>query len=445
MNDPAPIFRGPVRHFLLTLRLNFRSRQALVYGYLVPVFFLLAFGSVFRDDTPILFNELGQLLVITILGGACFGLPTALVAERERGVWRRYRLLPASPGRLLLGTLAARLVIVALAAVLQLALARAIYGTPFPQHPWQTAGAFLFVAGSFLGLGLLVAALANDVPAVQALGQCLFLPMIMIGGVGVPLEVLPVWAQRAAGFMPGRYAVDVLQRGVSAPEGLAGAGFSLLALAVIGAAAAAVGTRLFRWEMSRHVGRSARIGVALALGAWLAVGVAAAWTGHLKPVLPEAALWESITDDEIARIPFQDLPGDHEFVTPLAAPFQGPTGDGTLDGFAERLRRWPPGRLDNAGQSVRNLVAVAAIADLTHDPREAGIARVVFDQLQARFATDDLRRALAWIVAFPDDGKVVNNAPELGFSRHPPDISVRSRSALYARKFLGRVLGKIRD
>ena len=445
MNDPAPIFRGPVRHFLLTLRLNFRSRQALVYGYLVPVFFLLAFGSVFRDDTPLLFHQMGQLLTITILGGACFGLPTALVAERERGVWRRYRLLPASPGRLLLGTLAARLVIVALAAVLQLALARAIYGTPFPQHPWQTAGAFLFVAGSFLGLGLLVAALANDVPAVQALGQCLFLPMIMIGGVGVPLEVLPVWAQRAAGFMPGRYAVDVLQRGVSAPEGLAGAGFSLLALAVIGAAAAAVGTRLFRWEMSRHVGRSARIGVALALGAWLAVGVAAAWTGHLKPVLPEAALWESITDDEIARIPFQDLPGDHEFVTPLAAPFQGPTGDGTLDGFAGRLRRWPPGRLDNAGQSVRNLVAVAAIADLTHDPREAGIARVVFDQLQARFDPNDLRRALAWIVAFPDDGKVVNHVPELGIARHPPEVSVRSRSALYARKFLGRVLGKIRD
>ena len=47
---------GLLRHFLLTLHLNFRSRQALVYGYLVPVFFLLAFGSVFRNDTPLLLH-----------------------------------------------------------------------------------------------------------------------------------------------------------------------------------------------------------------------------------------------------------------------------------------------------------------------------------------------------------------------------------------------------
>jgi ABC-type transport system involved in cytochrome c biogenesis permease component len=445
MNDRPSVLRGLARHFVLTLQLNFRSTQALIYGYLVPVFFLLAFGSVFRDDTPLLYHQMGQLLAISILGGACFGLPTALVAERERGVWRRYRLLPVRTSRLVLGTLTARLIIIALAAALQIVLARVIYGTPFPLHPLQTVVAFLFVTVSFLGLGLLVAALANDVPAVQALGQCLFLPMIMIGGVGVPLAVLPVWAQRVAGFMPGRYAVDVLQRGVSEAGGLAGAGFSLLALGVIGAAAGMVGAKLFRWDNSRRLGGPSRAGIALALGAWIAVGAGAAWTGHLKPVLPEAALWQSITDDEIASITYQDLPGDHEFVTPLAPPFHGPMGDRSLDAFAERLRRWPPGRLDNAGQSIRNLVCVAAIADLIHDPHEAAVARIVFDQLQARFDPNDLRHALAWIIMFPDDGRVVDNVPELGFGRHPPDVSVRSRSALYARKFLGRILGIIHE
>ena len=64
------------QHLLLTLRLNFRSRQAMVYGYLVPVFFLLAFGSVFRSSVPPLVHEMGQLLTITVLGGACFGMPT---------------------------------------------------------------------------------------------------------------------------------------------------------------------------------------------------------------------------------------------------------------------------------------------------------------------------------------------------------------------------------
>src|SRR3984957_19716144 len=107
--------RGLIQHFRLILRLNFRARQALVYGYLVPIFFLLAFGSVFRSSVPPLLHEMGQLVTITILGGACFGMPTAMVSERERGVWRRYRLLPASTAGLVVSAMVARYVIVLLA------------------------------------------------------------------------------------------------------------------------------------------------------------------------------------------------------------------------------------------------------------------------------------------------------------------------------------------
>src|SRR3982750_1429712 len=100
--------RGLIQHFKLPLLLNCRSRQALIYGYLVPVFFLIAFGSIFRGSQPPLLPQLGQLLTISVLGGACFGMPTAMVAERERGIWRRYRLLPVAPGFLLASTMAAR-------------------------------------------------------------------------------------------------------------------------------------------------------------------------------------------------------------------------------------------------------------------------------------------------------------------------------------------------
>jgi ABC-2 type transport system permease protein len=301
------------------------------------------------------------------------------------------------------------------------------------------------VAGSFLGLGLLVAALADDVPAVQALGQCLFLPMIMIGGVGVPLAVLPVWAQRLAGFMPGRYAVEALQPCFSDLSGLRGAGFNLVALAVIGAAAGTVGIKLFRWDAGRRVGRAPRLWVGAALLSWIVVGLTAALTGRLKPVLPEAAAYEAITDAQIDAITYQGLPGDSEFVTPLAPPFKDAADAARMDAFAGRLRAWAPGRLDDVGQSVRNLVGVAAIADAAREPRESEIARVVFDLLKTRFGREDLRRALAWIILSPEDGTVVNNTPELGFHRHPPEVTVRSRSVLYAQKYLGRLQGKISD
>ena len=440
-----PTFTGLLRHFQLTLLLNFRSPQALVYGYLVPVFFLLAFGSVFRADTPPLLNQMGQLLTISLLGGACFGLPTALVAERERGVWRRYRLLPVSTGSLVLGTLLARLVIVGTAVALQIFLARLIYGTPLPLHPGQTVAALFCVALPFLGLGLLVAALADDVPAVQALGQCLFLPMIMIGGVGVPLVILPLWAQRVAGFMPGRYAVDVLQRCFTDPQGMRGAGFSVLALVVIGTAAGLAGARLFRWDAGRRMTRSALGWVALALLAWLAVGLTAAATGRLLPLALPTAAYDLVTDEQADTITYDDLPGDSEIVSRLAPPFL-PAGEAPfVDEFSARLAAWPPGRNPSPGQSVRNLVSVAAIADISEDVHEGEIARIVFDLLQSRHKHAELRRILTWVVLNPGEGTVINQAPELGLRRHPPESVVRERSALYAKKFLGRLMGKIHD
>lgn len=441
MNETRPV-AGLVQHFLLTLRLNFRSRQALVYGYAVPVLFLLAFGGLFRADTPPLSHEIGQLLTITVLGGACFGLPTALVAERECGVWRRYRLLPVTTASLVGVTLLARIVIVAGAVAMQLGLARWIYGTPWPAHPAQFLGGFLLVTAAFLGLGLLIAALAVDVPAVQALGQCLFLPMIMIGGVGVPLLALPEWAQRLSAFMPGRYAVDVLQR--TAERGAAQpAGFAWWALAAIGAAGALAGAKLFRWDSGAWPRGRVWLSVGVALGAWAAVGVTANLTGRVAPD-DHSARYTEITDAQIQAIRFDDLPGDNELITRLARPFKPGGKPQRVAAIAATLKTWPPARTGDVTEDVRHLLNVAAVADLGADLQEAEIARAVFDEIALRYPHPQLRRVLAWIALHPDEGSTIATMPDLDLRRSaPPEALVRERTTLYAKKLLGRLLGKI--
>ena len=78
----------------VSLKLNFRNRMAVLYGYLFPLIFLIAFWTIYRSDPVPLALHVGQFLTVTILGSACFGLPTTIVSERERGVWRRYALAP---------------------------------------------------------------------------------------------------------------------------------------------------------------------------------------------------------------------------------------------------------------------------------------------------------------------------------------------------------------
>ncbi len=176
--------------------------MALIYSYIFPTIFLVAFWVLYRYETPPIVRHMGELLTVTILGGACFGLPTSMVSDRERGVWRRFRLTPVPTFNVVASTVFARYLLLLTAGLVQLGLAMLI-GMPAPRHPFGLFVAFTCVSFAFLGLGLVIATMADNVPAVQALGQCIFLPMLIIGGVAVPLESLPDWAQHVAAFFPG--------------------------------------------------------------------------------------------------------------------------------------------------------------------------------------------------------------------------------------------------
>jgi ABC-2 type transport system permease protein len=444
MNLP-PAVRGTFRHLLFALRLNIRSPQALIYGYLVPVFFLLAFGSVFRGESPVLYHQMGQLLTITILGGACFGLPTAIVAERERGVWRRYRLLPVRPSLLILSTVLARFAIVGSAVLLQLLLARCIYHTPLPEYPGEILIAFALTSFAFIGLGLLISALANDVPAVQAIGQCIFLPMIMVGGVGVPLAALPSWATTLSCFMPGRYAVDILQRCFTDPRGLQGSWFSACALVIIGLSTGIAGLKLFRWETDSRLTKGKLTWAAAAVLVWAAIGLASVSENRVRPIFTDASSYASLSADDIGRISFEGLAGDNELVTRLSPPFKQRELPAALTGVADALHTWPKVHLDDPVQNVFNLLSVAAAADIGADLREADVGRLIFDELQAQYGRRELTQLLAWVILKPNNGHVLTAVPGLKIRRQLSDVVVRERCVMYAKKYLGRLVGRIPD
>lgn len=275
--------RGFFHHFWMTLRLNFRNPQAVVFGYVVPVFFLFAFAAFYITNRAHPGNDMaravGQLLTVTVLGGACFGMPVAVVSERERGVWRRYRLTPMPTSAFVLSVLLARFVLVLSSGLIQVGLAMWIFKMPLPRDPLRLLGAFTLVSFAFLGIGLLISMIAGSTHAVQALGQSVFLPMIIIGGVGVRLSQLPEWGRVVAAFLPGRYAVQAIDRTVydvsKGPFARASiyTNFNYVALFVIGATACLAAVKLFRWENGQRLTARAWLWGLLALGSWVAVGL----------------------------------------------------------------------------------------------------------------------------------------------------------------------------
>jgi ABC-type transport system involved in cytochrome c biogenesis permease component len=116
---------------VMSLRLHARNKMALIYSYLFPTIFLVAFWVLYRYESPPLVRHMGELLTVTILGGACFGLPTTLVSDRERGVWRRYRLTPVPTATVVTSTVFARYLLLLASGLVHLALAM-LFGMPFP-------------------------------------------------------------------------------------------------------------------------------------------------------------------------------------------------------------------------------------------------------------------------------------------------------------------------
>jgi hypothetical protein len=459
---------GALLHLtLLSLKLNFRNRMAILYGYLFPLIFLVAFWAIYRNDPVPLALHLGQLLTVTILGGACFGLPTTIVAERERGVWRRYRLLPARGWVFVVSILAARAVLLLTAGLLQLALAFA-FGMPVPTHPFDLLLAFAATAAAFLAFGMVIAMLVDNVPAVQALGQCIFLPMLMIGGVAVRLESLPHWAQHASVFFPGRYAVEAMQLSATG-AGLSDAGFDFLALGLIAVAGAVAAAAMFRWDKAFTPRRGWLL---LALGMWAVVGVMAEARDHVavnamqdtrevgtakdyvlppKPAVVFAALasWRDVTDADMQKIAFDRLPPDEGIVSPVSRSDETPDPAilPQLDRIRDALPGWAPGTVSDPAQRARNLLAIAAVPDILQmEQVERFVPRLVFARLQAVIPPRDLPKILYWIALHPDAGSdaAVHQLGAFGL----PDISgptkpVRGRIMLYAFKLLGRLAGSL--
>jgi ABC-2 type transport system permease protein len=447
----------------LSLKLNFRNRMAILYGYLFPLIFLVAFWAIYRNDPVPLALHVGQFLTVTVLGGACFGLPTTIVGERERGVWRRYVLAPVPRSTFVISILTARYVLLVTAALLQLALGLA-FGMPLPLHLFDLWIGFSLVAFSFMAMGMVIAMLVDNVPAVQALGQCIFLPMLMIGGVAVQLESLPAWAQHIAAFFPGRYAVDVLQA-CATGTGLSRMGFDFLALALIGLAGTIAAAGMFRWDKGFAPNKA---WIAVALGMWMVVGMLAEWQGRVmvqsvqdtqdvgtarnytvaKSASPEIS-WRDVTDADYDKIAFNRLPPDTGIISPVsrADEVPDPVILPELDRIRDALPGWAAGNVGDPVQRTRNLLMLAAVPDILQmEQVERFVPRLVFARLQAVIPPRDLPKILYWIALHPDDGDdaAIHQLQAFGL----PDVTgpakpARGRIMLYAFKLLGRLTGHI--
>jgi len=186
---------------------------------LLPAGFYLLFALVLPGEWKG-FDRATYLLatygVFGIMGPALFGFGVGVAQERENGWLDLKRVAPMPVAAYFFGKIAMSMLFALVVVLLLSALALA-GGVRIPPLQWLGLGALLVVAPlPFCALGLMIGSSARA-PAAVAIVNLVYLPLSLLSGLWMPIQVFPQWLQAFAEWLPPRplavMALDVVGAG----------------------------------------------------------------------------------------------------------------------------------------------------------------------------------------------------------------------------------------
>jgi ABC-2 type transport system permease protein len=151
------------------------------------------------------------MIIVAILFSMVLGLPTPLVAAREAGIFRSYKIngVPAI-SILTIPGLTTILHMVVVAAIIT-ATAPLFFGAPASVNWAGFILFFLLAAFAHAGLGMLISVISSSTRATMLWQQLIFLPSMLIGGLMIPYTSLPDTLAKVGLLLPSTHAMNAFQ------------------------------------------------------------------------------------------------------------------------------------------------------------------------------------------------------------------------------------------
>ncbi|MEV0827765.1 ABC transporter permease [Nonomuraea rubra] len=238
---------------VMETKLHLRDWPTLLFTIGLPAGLLLVLGMSIPDFTRQ--QDSGERIVdayfpssmalLALLTLSCSVLPAVLAAYRQQGVLRRMSTTPVHPARVLGAQLLINLAVGTVSTgILILAAWLAFGSTPPRQWAWFIL-VFLLGTAALLAIGLVIASLAPSAKSAPGIGSAVMFPLMFLGGVWVPREVMPEPLRVISDFsVAGPFAQALKDTWMGQPP-------QLMHLVVVAAGLVLFGglaVRTFRWE-----------------------------------------------------------------------------------------------------------------------------------------------------------------------------------------------------
>ncbi|MGW8975639.1 ABC transporter permease [Streptomyces platensis] len=195
--------------------------------------------------------SLPTALVMALMSVAFFGTATPLIALRQRGT---LRLLGTTPLRRRTFVVAQAPVRLALVAVQLLVLASVAVGLGFLPLV-DTARLFatgLLGAVMLFSFGYVVASRLRNAEIANGVLAVLMPVVLLLGGLFLPMQMMPAALQTISKAMPTTYLVDALNHDLTGAASVYGLTVDWLVLVGAAVVFGGLATRLFRWDQGEE-------------------------------------------------------------------------------------------------------------------------------------------------------------------------------------------------
>jgi ABC-2 type transport system permease protein len=236
-------------HFAFEFKTGLRNATLLMMNYLFPLGFYALIGLIMVQINPF-FREmmLPAMVIFVAMASLLLGLPSPLVEQREAGIFRTYKINGVPAFSILAIPTLTTIVHAIIASTIIVVTAAPLFGAVRPAN-WASFGLISLLAIlTFGALGALIGVVSANSRATVLWSQLIFLPSMLIGGLMVPLSVLPKAILPFAALLPSARAMQAYAGFAYSAPTVFDPAISIAVLAATGVLAAGLAIYLFDWD-----------------------------------------------------------------------------------------------------------------------------------------------------------------------------------------------------
>jgi len=253
-------------HFGFEFKTGLRNPTLLLMNYLFPLVFYVMMGFVMVPINPA-FNDvlIPAIVIFAIMVSNLLGLPGPLVESREAGIYRSFKINGVPAFSILfipmLTTIFHSLIVSAIIAL----TANLLFGSAVPTNWIAFALITLLTAFAVGALGALIGVVATNSRSVVLYSQLIFLPSMLVGGLMIPISMLPASVRWISGLLPTTYAMEAMNGLAYGRQTFFDPWISLAVLAGCLVMSLGLALFLFNWDSQNKVRRGHPLMALLAL------------------------------------------------------------------------------------------------------------------------------------------------------------------------------------